>query len=1129
MSNTTEITDSSKSEVDIRAELNRFRQKLLDLSNLNRLLNYHKSATRTIQIVEELPNQIFERLVIKEKPFSFQHKADPSENEPLVASDGVPVIELASITGERESPSQELPLHPESDRKLAKQFADDRLQTDLSEKRLERTLTTMRQEANAAIQETGVNYLYLALGMLEWRETDGIARTFLAPLILVPLRFERNFDGRCNKFRITASYSGEDIQQNLCLAKRIENDFGIVLPEYRPDEDGAPLYPESYFAQVTQAIASKTEWRIKREALIGFFSFRKLLMYLDLDPDKWKGDNSLEKHPLVRAVIEGSQIDEGSNFYGKDYDVDENETARTIALVKDADSSQHSALCDIAEGKSLVVEGPPGTGKSQTITNAIANALNNGKSVLFVAEKLAALEVVRTNLEKVGLGSFCLELHSEAANPREVFTDLGRRLDTSFQSPRGIESLHSRVESQKAKLQRYLLACRLPAGPHGTPLYDVFWRIVELRSRGVNVLTGAKVDTENDELQFDDAVACLNEIAAHAKELGRPTEIAWHGFFADRLPPSGHRVVANVMHELGERAEQIACTLDELSSRFGGEKQSWIILVRSLSETFLEELVVPSVFDQSFVPFLSTAEQCKVAAVMSDEVRNTKTTVDAARRLVVGDLDATRSQAEELSGRIASSIPESLHSLKIGSLRETRSQLQTARHALEAFFPVASKLCELGFGPIETLRDFDQASYKYRLVSHNAVAPPQVLKENHFLAGALAAFQRGRKATASIEQQATKLEERVQLSKVPEEGDLQEIINVLRAYGTASTRFFRTAYRKCRQQIREFAKKAGPSIRNPEWVTTFEEVRNLRSASLKLSVDEELKRFFGEKFFGVNTDWKSLEVTLSWINTAKKAGLGFHQAAALVTSRWNDRAAPSPTNVVAVGTSVRQELAPAAVCSVMSIRVDAVDVAALSKVHADAATIVELIDRFLELRGSFAANDEITLRQLFDKVAYVWGRRSLNQAASYLVRLCSTGHLKNARSPEMLRLQGRLAKQAGQHFNELVSASIAVLPRFTVRRQIKKFSGKRIERPNGEDLGDVDVLAAASDSRVIFAIEAKSFALAKTPVELANERKELFGELDGKSGAVGRHLERSQWLRDNLAAVLAEIGISDSV
>ncbi|WP_159189817.1 AAA domain-containing protein, partial [Escherichia coli] len=128
-----------------------------------------------------------------------------------------------------------------------------------------------------------------------------------------------------------------------------------------------------------------------------------------------------------------------------------------VPLIDDADSSQHSALIDAIRGQNLVIEGPPGSGKSQTITNLIAAALLNGKKVLFVAEKMAALEVVKRRLDRAGLGQFCLELHSHKTHKRKVLDDINARLVSQATMPtmEEIDAQILRYEDLKQQLNEY--------------------------------------------------------------------------------------------------------------------------------------------------------------------------------------------------------------------------------------------------------------------------------------------------------------------------------------------------------------------------------------------------------------------------------------------------------------------------------------------------------------------------------------------------------------------------------------------------------------------------------------------------------------------------------------------------
>ena len=153
-------------------------------------------------------------------------------------------------------------------------------------------------------------------------------------------------------------------------------------------------------------------------------------MYADLEPEKWKDNVG---HPLVGAILKGVEQGDGDGAMPgvpEDYEIDRPEIEKVAPfLIQDADASQHSALVDVMQGKNLVVQGPPGTGKSQTVTNVIANAIAGGKRVLFLADKSAALRVVKNRLDKSGLGDFCLELHSDRASPKNVIESVRERYE----------------------------------------------------------------------------------------------------------------------------------------------------------------------------------------------------------------------------------------------------------------------------------------------------------------------------------------------------------------------------------------------------------------------------------------------------------------------------------------------------------------------------------------------------------------------------------------------------------------------------------------------------------------------------------------------------------------------------
>jgi very-short-patch-repair endonuclease len=334
--------------------------------------------------------------------------------------------------------------------------SDAAIQTLMFPSELETRLRSMRQKANLAMEETGANILYLAMGFLEWRENKDIDRSRLAPLYLIPTILERGkLNKKTNTYEYRLSYSGEDVLTNISLREKLRNDFGIALPELE-DADR----PEDYFKNVADSLAaSKPDWKVMRYVTLAHLNFSKQLMYIDLDPESWPKDASILDHPLIGRClvgsVEGASGGGDSIGFGEEHSIDDiADIHEAYPVIDDADSSQHSALIDVIRGKDLVIEGPPGTGKSQTITNLIAAAIAQKKRVLFVAEKAAALMVVKHRLDLAGLGDFCLELHSHRSQKRRVLDDIARRIKNGkkYRKPEEINVEIQQYEALKAQL-----------------------------------------------------------------------------------------------------------------------------------------------------------------------------------------------------------------------------------------------------------------------------------------------------------------------------------------------------------------------------------------------------------------------------------------------------------------------------------------------------------------------------------------------------------------------------------------------------------------------------------------------------------------------------------------------------
>lgn len=341
------------------------------------------------------------------------------------------------------------------------------LYTQLGPDALQKKLLTIAREARTAEEESGVNMLYLAMGFLTWYEDKSSGLPREAPLVLLPVELCRN--ARTSSYDIRAR--DEDLLTNLPLQQRLKDDFGVDLPELDVSEGWKP---SDYFSLVESVIAARDRWKIDPDAIqLGFFSFSKLLMYLDLDIGAWEGD-SLAGHSLTRALLY-ERFDAEEPLFKPTDQLDVVLPPEKLFHVVDADASQAKVIEEARTGRNVVVQGPPGTGKSQTITNIIAAAVKEGKRVLFLAEKMAALSVVHDRLVKVGLRDVCLELHSKSANKKSVLGELARTLSQASAVPANPGAPVALTESRN-RLNALAATLHRPIGNTGETVYSVLGR-----------------------------------------------------------------------------------------------------------------------------------------------------------------------------------------------------------------------------------------------------------------------------------------------------------------------------------------------------------------------------------------------------------------------------------------------------------------------------------------------------------------------------------------------------------------------------------------------------------------------------------------------------------------------------
>lgn len=544
----------------IQEALVRLRLRLLDLTSRNRLLNFKHSPGKSLQLVDSSADRVFAKLLSNQGLTVAVNPVPEPERDRWVLVNG----RLTRPDVREHAKNCGINVAYELQSSTAEGVAVRSLHYP---DELARHCRKLAREARSAIEETGANMLFLVVGFLEFPDREDNDRTLLAPLISMPVSLDKTrVDRETGQERFVLKYTGEDLAENLSLREKLTQEYSFELPEFE-DEAG----PEAYFRELERLIARKPQWKVRRQMTIALLSFSKMLLVRDIDPKNWpnatNGASALIDHEIVRMVFEGAPNDRaGISPIAAEYQID-GHVLQHLPLIYDADSSQHSALIDALSGKNLVIEGPPGTGKSQTITNLIAAALAEGKSVLFVSEKLAALEVVKKRLALAGLGHFCLELHSNKTQKKHVLEELGKRRDAQFAPPPGLSAKLKTLEEKRQQLAAY---ADLLNGVHGNAcgltVHQVLWRAERYRQRCESWPAAQELYIADapscDEAAFQSRYDALSRMSGQYREIGGyGAQHPYWGLFVEDLLPGTDLQIERTLNEALPKFQELAATV----------------------------------------------------------------------------------------------------------------------------------------------------------------------------------------------------------------------------------------------------------------------------------------------------------------------------------------------------------------------------------------------------------------------------------------------------------------------------------------------------------------------------------------------------------------------------------------
>lgn len=499
----------------IRERFNIARKELLDLSFKNPLLNYKLRATTGLEFKSLNASDIFNALVNESKKIGFT---------------------LDYVT------------------------SSNKLYVDVDDKELKRRLNKTYRQAKLYLEEKGANILFLTLGFLKWKEGEEVYRS---PLILVPVDLEKSE----NQEKYSLVYNGEEVRLNISLITKIKSEYNIDI-SLDEDEDIKDI--DAYFRSVDEKVKNREGFEVEAtKGAFDFFSYAKYLMYKDLDLDVWTN----EKGELDNDVLKKLFVTNFDDKLTDNNNLERDLTPSKIYNVVDADSSQAKVIYEILQGKNMVIQGPPGTGKSQTITNIIASNLVKGKSVLFVSEKKAALEVVKRRLENIGLGDLVLELHSEKTNKKDVLHSIEQTLSLGEPKDEEDNELEKKYDLTKFELDEYKRIVNSTISNSSLPLIEVYGEALKIKNRldELNVRFPRMTFKDISIWSHDDFSRKLDiakEFEALVLRVGKIEKHPLYGITLEHCLPYEQVTLKEKLSDLEDSLADLISTISEIGSIF---------------------------------------------------------------------------------------------------------------------------------------------------------------------------------------------------------------------------------------------------------------------------------------------------------------------------------------------------------------------------------------------------------------------------------------------------------------------------------------------------------------------------------------------------------------------------------
>ncbi|WP_169313883.1 DUF4011 domain-containing protein [Stackebrandtia nassauensis] len=887
----------------VNAKIEQLRPRLLDLSRRNPLISTPLDSRRGsyVRVVDELPDELFIRLSkgerlrfaalpdFEDEPADEQTDQFQEELHLAMANDEVYAAAIDDINpGDDDAPVKEIAAERQLRDRLrerlgmpdrgtrdnpklqehAKSFGisphydlpapenehtdgrhnDDEIQTLLLPEIMERTLNRIRTKCRTFQQETGLNVMQAAFGYLDWSDPESKKRCY-SPLILVPVELTKTNSPRGTRFHVTGS--GEEALLNMVLEEKLRGEYGVQLPTY----DGGSI--EDYLEEVTRQLPRSLSPQVRRFVTFGAFPSAQLAMFHDLDTQL----RDFAANDVVRHILGGSDDAQGLNLFAEEYHTDAPEIESQVPLlVTDADSSQFSALVDIASGKSLAVEGPPGTGKSQTIVNAIAAAMLQGKKVLFVAEKTAALDVVKSRLDHLGLGPFVLPLTASGASRQQVLASVAERLDLVVDDKPSTREPHlEEFRRVRQRLADYIALMRSDVAGTGHTVHDVLGRALRLE---VNLRDIALPEVEADSVDHL-AASRITEILslaaqlvdAHTHAFSRPS--GWsgvHGNPLDRFTTDEALRSAGDIAKLSGEAARLRDTLAEYGAPYEASPDD----SRWLDETLVSLLKCADRTDTAFAIWIARHDASTEIRELLAQCESLRSMCGRLATRLVAPFDADlRQQLRTVLAVCESTGMETLDRASLEShIAQQTAILSNGENALRLLTTLVSHvpgLADCGLTAVAAAATLIRQTPRDALLLRRPdMADPRATRT----------LQSGVEHLRRLRQRRAELDVRFDVMRLPDADMLGHEAEILAKAGMFSG--LSSGYRRAKRRWLDLRRQTD-AFKRADAARDLKLLTDWRRDATAFADDRELKALLASDFTGVDTDLSIIESLTTYL------------------------------------------------------------------------------------------------------------------------------------------------------------------------------------------------------------------------------------------------------------------------